>query len=99
VVINEIFYHAPDDLHDVQFIELHNPGEKAVDLDGWKFTRGVRFEFPAKSTLAAGGFLVVCKDLKAFRKHYGFDAAGAFQGSLSHKGERLELVDAAGKTV
>ena len=26
VVINEIFYHAPDDVDDLQFIELHNLG-------------------------------------------------------------------------
>jgi len=24
VVINEIFYHAPDDLNDLQWIEFHN---------------------------------------------------------------------------
>ena len=32
VVINEILYHAPDDLDNVQFIELYNTGEAAVDF-------------------------------------------------------------------
>jgi hypothetical protein len=99
VVLNEIFYHAPDDLHAVQFIELHNTSDKAVPLGGWKFTRGVRYEFPAGASIAANGYLVVCKDLQAFKKYYGFDAAGQFEGSLSHKGEHLELVDAGGKRV
>src|SRR5207302_2077752 len=80
VVINEIFYHAPDDLHDVQFIELHNTAGRPVDLGGWKLTRGVKHAFPAGSTIEANGYLVVCKNQKEFRRHYGFDAAGQFEG-------------------
>src|SRR5947199_1257041 len=84
VVINEIFYHAPDDLDDLQFIELHNTGDKAVNVAGWRLTRGVKFAFPANATIDANGYLVVCKNLKEFKKHYSFDAAGQFDGSLSH---------------
>src|SRR5438128_10240396 len=84
VVINEILYHAPDDLDDLQFIELHNTGDKAVDLTGWKIARGVKYEFPAKAVIEANGYLVVCKNLKEFRKHYGFDAAGTIEGSRRH---------------
>ena len=47
VVINEIFYHAPDGIEDLEYIELHNSGEDAVDLSGWKFTKGLKFTFPA----------------------------------------------------
>src|SRR5262249_31260898 len=83
-VVNEIMYHAPDDLDDLQFIELHNTGDRAVDLAGWKIARGVKYTFPAKATIEANGYLVLCKNQKEFRKHYGFDAAGQFEGSLSH---------------
>src|SRR3954447_13248623 len=99
VVINEVFYHAPEDLDAVQFVELHNTTDKAVDLSGWKLARGVKYVFPAKSTIDAGGYLVVCKDLKAFKKHYGFDAAGQFAGSLSHSKDRIDLFDAKGKKI
>src|SRR5436189_3980999 len=85
VVINEIFYHAPDDLDDLQFIELHNTGDKAVDLSDWKLAKGVKYQFPDKATIEANGYLVVCKNLKEFKKHYGFDAAGQYKGSLGHK--------------
>src|SRR5262245_42531602 len=78
VVINEILYHAPDDLDRLQFIELHNTGDKAIDLAGWKFTKGVKFTFPAKSSIPAGGFVVVCKDLKELKKHYGIAGGGQF---------------------
>src|SRR5207249_3639256 len=99
VVINEVFYHAPDDLDDLQFIELHNTGNAAVDLAGWKLTRGATFEFPRGSTIGANGYVVVCKDLKLFQKHYGFEAIGPFQGSLSHGSDRVDLVDARGKAI
>src|SRR5947208_5367797 len=99
VVINEIFYHAPDDLDDLQFIELHNSGDKAVDLAGWKFTKGIKHQFPVGISIAAKGYLVICKDLQEFKKHYGFDAVGQFEGRLSHSGTHVELVDAAGKKI
>jgi hypothetical protein len=99
VIINEIFYHAPDDMDALQYIELHNTGDQAVDLGGWRLSKGVKYQFPAGTTIAPGGYLVVCKDLKLFRKYYGFDAAGPFDGKLSHNKDQLELLDAAGKKV
>src|SRR5687768_2976629 len=80
VIINEILYHAPEDLDDVQFIELHNTGDGAVELVGWKLASGVKYEFPARARIEANGFLVVCKDQKEFKRHYGFDAAGQYEG-------------------
>ncbi len=99
VVINEVFYHAPDDLDHLQFIELHNTAERAADLAGWKLTHQVQYVFPAGTTIAAGGYLVLCKDAQVFRKHYGFAAAGQFEGSLGHGKGRIALVDARGKTI
>jgi hypothetical protein len=99
VVLNEILYHAPDDLDDLQFIELYNTGDQAVDLAGWKLTRGAKYEFPAGTTIPADGYLVVCKNLNEFKKHYGFDAAGQFKGSLSHNRDHIDLVNAGGTIV
>src|SRR5262245_11288720 len=99
VVINEVLYHAPDDWDNVQFVELHNTGDQAVDLAGWKLTKGAQFTFLAPSTIAANGYVVVCKSLKEFRTHYGFDALGPFTGSLDHGADQIELVNAKGKTV
>src|SRR5262245_49043770 len=91
VVITEIFYHAPDDLDDLQFVELHNPGDAPVDLGGWKLAKGIKYQFPAGTTIAANGYLVVCKKLTEFKSHYGFDAAGQFTGSLGRSGDTIEL--------
>src|SRR5262249_12450888 len=66
VVVNEIMYHPPDDRDDLQFVELHNTGDAPVDLAGWRL-KGARYQFPAGSSIAANGYLVVCKDAKAFK--------------------------------
>src|SRR3954471_8996258 len=99
VVINEVFYHAPDDLDDLQFIELYNPGDRAVDLSGWKLAKGVQYVFPAGTRVEPDGYLVLCKNLQEFKTHYRFDAAGAFTGSLGHGSGTVELRDAAGKRI
>jgi hypothetical protein len=99
VVINEIFYHAPDDLEDLEYVELHNSGDQAVDLGGWAFTRGMRFTFPTGTRIEARGFLVVCRNRERFKEYYDAPIAGVFDWPLSNKGERIELSDASGKVV
>src|SRR5688500_20181880 len=47
VVINEIFYNAPDDLDEYQWVELHNPGDVPVDISDWSLDEGKLFTFPA----------------------------------------------------
>ncbi|MBI4664325.1 MAG: CotH kinase family protein [Verrucomicrobia bacterium] len=99
VVINEIFYNAPDDLEDLEYIELHNSGDQPVDLSGWAFTKGIKFRFVPGARLEPKGFLVVCRNLARFKEIYGAPAAGVFNQALSNKGEQIELSDAQGKVV
>ena len=99
VVINEIFYHAPDDIEELAYIELHNAGEDPVELGGWAFTRGVKFKFPAGTELDAGGFIVICRNEARMQRFFGVKAAGVFESNLSAKGERIELSDARGRKV
>ncbi len=101
VVIHEIMYHPPDDRDELQWVELHNPGTQPVDLAGWSFTKGIQFRFTNSLPLPPGGFLVVARDLGAFRIRYGTNPAvvGEFGGRLSHSGERLELSDAQRRVV
>ena len=99
VVINEIMYHPKGDVDDLQYIELHNAGATPVDLSQWSLTNGVRFVFPRQSELRAGAFVVVCRNMTAFRSRYGTSpaVAGGFSGKLSHNGERLDLVNSQGR--
>ena len=93
VVINEIHFN-PSDKRPLEFIELHNASTEGVSITAW--TLG-RFSFPAHTTLTPGGFLVVATDPTAFSKEFGFTPQGPLPGRLSHRGERIQLKNAAGK--
>jgi hypothetical protein len=84
VVINEIYYHAPDDNPANDYIELLNPGTVAVALTGWCFS-GVDYCFSPGANLTPGAITVI--------------AAGMFGGSLSNGGERIRLLDQTGAVV
>lgn len=99
VVINEIFYHGPDGLDELEFVELHNAGDDPVDLSGWKFTKGLKFTFPAGARIDAGGFAVLCRNEQRFREFYPAPVLATFPSKLSNQGERLELSDARGRVV
>jgi hypothetical protein len=99
VVINEIYYNAPDELDDVQWVELFNPGDKPVDLGGWTLDRGKLFTFPAGTTIEAGGFVVVALNPDSFARQYDAIAIGPMKRRLKHGGERLELHDAGDQPV
>jgi hypothetical protein len=99
VVINEIFYHAPDDLEDLEYVELHNSGDQAVDLGGWAFTRGIKFKFRPGTRIEAQGFLVLCRNRERFKEYYNTPVAGVFDQPLSNKGEWVELSDPSGRVV
>ena len=70
VVVNEVFYNAPDDWDAVQWVELYNTGNSAVDLGAWELDEGKLFTFPAGTTIAADGFIVVALSPERFAKFY-----------------------------
>src|SRR5215471_20064711 len=84
VIINELMYHPPLDLDELQYIELFNRGDTSVDLSKWSFTKGIKYEFPDKTQMAAGAYLVICRNTKVFSSNYGADipVLGDFSGRL-----------------
>ena len=99
VVINEVMYHAPNDIDDLEYIELHNTGAEVVDLGGWQFTKGIKFQFSAGAKIAGNGYLVLARNAARFQEFYQFPPAGVFNEKLSNDGEKLALADAAGKQI
>ncbi len=92
VVINEISYHAPPTYadpaaaipfadHPAEWIELHNPSDQSADLSNWRLSDAVDYLFPSGTQLAPGAFLTVNQT--------------QFAGTLSNRGERLRLRNAA----
>ncbi|HTL16061.1 MAG TPA: lamin tail domain-containing protein, partial [Patescibacteria group bacterium] len=70
IVINEIMYHPPLEMEDLQYVELFNRGDSTVDLSRWKFTKGISYVFPNQTQLKAGEFLVVCRSTNLFANNY-----------------------------
>ncbi|MCC7373264.1 MAG: lamin tail domain-containing protein [Verrucomicrobiales bacterium] len=100
VVISEIMYRPASANPAHEFVELLNTGSTAVNLDGWRFTRGIQFTF-ANAVLEPGAALAVAADPAALTavspgvSHL----LGPWTGTLSNSGEPLELVDAAGRVI
>src|SRR5258706_5662021 len=100
VMINEIMYHPLQPQFGAEptgeeFVELFNTGTNAVNLNGWRFNKGISFTF-SNITLAAGAYLVVSPDLNTFaQRHPGVsNVVGNCDGILSNNGETIELKDA-----
>ncbi|HEX7652127.1 MAG TPA: lamin tail domain-containing protein, partial [Verrucomicrobiae bacterium] len=100
VVINEIHYHPA--AGDVEFVELKNITNTAVVLydpnyptNRWRLS-GTGYDFPAQTSIPAGGLLVVTGgDPAAFRARYNIPGSvqvlGPYSGSLQGNGETLAL--------
>jgi Concanavalin A-like lectin/glucanases superfamily/Lamin Tail Domain/CotH kinase protein/Bacterial TSP3 repeat len=77
-----------------QWLELFNRSTTDVDLTGWRLDGGIEFDFPPATTLPAGAYLVVAKDVPALQALYpAITVVGPFNKQLSHRGERVVLRD------
>lgn len=99
VVINEVFYNAPDDLDDLQWVEFHNNSDQPADVSGWTLDDGKLYAFPANTRIAPNGYLIVSLNIDRFAKTYGDRAVGPLKRPLKRSGEKLELKDGSGKMV
>ena len=93
IVINEIHF-EPAEKRAVEFVELHNPTPREVNLAGWTLDK---FTFAATSAIPAGGFVVVAADPAAFARHFGFAPGGPLPGNLKNQSDRVALRDARGR--
>lgn len=97
--LSEIMYHPAADPN-AEYIELTNIGAETINLNLVELTNGVDFTFPSLD-LAPGAYLLIVGDVTAFETQYGpgLPIAGQYTGSLNNTGERIELQDAAGRTL
>jgi len=114
VVFTEIMYNPPllgtnDNTRD-EFLEIRNTSAASVSLfdpsyptNRWRLRGGVDFDFPASTTIPAGGTLLIvgfdpatnAADAAAFKATYGLSnnasLLGPWSGKLDNGGERIEL--------
>lgn len=116
VVVSEIHYHPveeaafdsttnftpvldlSEDVH--EFVEIHNAGAAPVDLSGWTLSGGIDFTFPAGTSIPAGGFKVVAKNVARLQTVYAISGVlGPYAGKLSNSSDTVRLKNAADATV
>jgi hypothetical protein len=100
--MTELMYH-PSAHAELEFIELKNIGDEAINLNLVRFTQGITHCFDELS-LAPGGFVLLVRNKALFESSYAGLPAGTTvvqwtQGALDNAGETLTLVDAAGRTI
>lgn len=100
VVINEIFYNAPDDLR-LEFIELYHSGDEVKDISSWSLAdkKGKLVTFPDGTMLEGNAFAVVCRSPELFEEFYEFKPLGVMDHGLGNGGEEVILNDADGNLV
>ena len=100
IVINEIMFQPPTFRTNDEWIELRNLDTAPVNLNGWKFTKGVDYTFPDVS-IPAGGHLVVVANVAAFQAKYPgvTNFVGPWSGDLANNGQTIRLETSLGETV
>ena len=102
LVISELMYNPISGDDRDEFIELHNRGDTPVALEGFTFSSGVGFTFPAGPRIAPRAYIVVAKDPARIASRYDLSRSlvfGPYTGVLSNSGETVRLDDPAGRCV
>ncbi len=109
--INELMYHPVDasggvDVTDTEYVEIHNPTNATVNLEGWRLKGESDYTFAAGATLAPSGYLLVVSfdpanatALSNFRTTYGLTAATPIYGPYSKALPNSSAVIEIGKPV
>ena len=83
---------------ELEWIELYNKGVSTTDLSSWQLDNGIEYEIPEGTILGGGEYLVVARDVQAFRSAYPdvTTVVGNFRGSLSNHSDNVRLLDQQG---
>jgi hypothetical protein len=104
IVINEINYNSPPLKDTKDWVELYNAGNSTVNLKNWIISDGgpeTGYIFPVDYILAPGMYIVVCRDIPAFRQFWPgiINITGDMGFGLSSSGDDINLYDADGNLV
>ncbi len=100
LVINEIHYDEADKTVAAEFIEVYNPTESAISLEGWEISGGVDFLFPPATSIESGAYLIIAQDPATIESKFRRGGAlGPWSGRLRNSGETVNLRDPDGAVV
>ena len=100
LVINEIHYDEADKTVMAEFIEVYNPTESTITLEGWEISGGVDFLFPPATSIESGAYLIIAQDPATIESKFRRGGAlGPWSGRLRNSGETVNLRDPEGAVV
>lgn len=104
LVISKIHYNplATDTYQskDLEFIEITNHSDKAVDLTGYYIRElGISYQFPAKASVAPHQKVCICSDSTDFAAFYGYKPFDQYTRSLDNDSYHIVLSDAFGTII
>ena len=104
IVINEINYNSSDDFNPEDWIELHNPGETAVNISEWVLKDdddGHVFSIPEATIIQPNEYLILAKDLNQFVSYFPNvnHTVGSFEFGLGGGGDQIRIYNTDGVLV
>lgn len=98
IVINEINYNSAAEFNPDDWLEMHNPTDKAIDISGWKIhdeNDSTGFTIPGNTIISPLGYWVFCQDVAQFRQLFPtvMNATGDLGFGLNNAGEIIRLYD------
>lgn len=99
LVVSEVMYHpAPRaDGRNLEFIEVFNSSPVYEDLSGYRITGSVDFTFPANTSLAGRGVIVVAAAPADIRSVYGIaNVIGPYTNNLPNSSGKIRLLNRQG---
>lgn len=92
LVITEIMYNSPESGSDtLEFIELFNDDDVSINMEGYYFSAGITYTYPAV-VLDPGAYSLLAIDSEKFESAFGIPA-GEYHGSLSNNGESITFLN------
>ncbi len=102
VVINELMTdpYPPESLPDVEYIELYNTCDFAVNTENWQLSIDGAAKKLQQNFIPAGGYLLLCATgaLDSLKSYGAVSNVLGFQGLLN-KGATIEIIDGEGDVI
>ncbi len=102
LIVTEIHYN-PEGGINFEFIEIYNADDRAVNLNGAKFARGVTHTVEGlEESLQPGEYGVFVRDLDEFSTRYNvgnMKILGDYNGSLSDRSEEIAFLGPVGEEI
>ena len=100
VIVSEVQYHPSGEEGWLEYVELYNATDAAVDLGGWRLRDGIEYDFPPGTSIAAHAtLLVVPFNPTDTQTRLAFEAFYQLTGSVAMVGPYIGLLDNAGESV